>query len=452
MAKQKPVAKKTTKDVPAKKRKRRTKAEMAMDQSKSKNKSEVNTTKNAFLESEEEVSEETETPIIPDEVSEPEQNEPNLKALNKAVKGSSGNLMKKFKNDVLKKFPAKDNFVASNGYPAFQSLDTDTFKIMERVHSGSYWLDYCFGGGIPVGRFLNLFGKESGGKSLLAYWIAGWAYQSRSRNIFIGDAETSAEQEYVFPTFGLNLEDEDRVMWARNTSANVMLGSLIEGIDKADVEIAVIDSFDNIITVRQESNEVGDSQMGFKAYVLADFFAKVRMPMLKNKAILIGISQLRMKVGASKYEDPETVSGGKALLHAADLRVKVSRKEKLLKGKTMIGQRIKVKVFKSKVCPPFREAEIDFYFDGGIDRVKELVEVGGLLGVIEKGGAWYSYKHIREQGSAKFKEALESPKNKNVLQELEIKVTEAIRNDKTKGEAVDENSFGSILHDDEIDN
>ena len=353
----------------------------------------------------------------------------------------------KVRKEMDKLYPPKENIITS-----YMTFDDEMSMLVPKVSSGSLRIDHMLGGGIPLGRYIQLFGPESGGKTLLATFIAGSFYR-KGAGVSYFDVEQAADLVHTQKQTGLNFMDKDMVYFSRTRKGSQVYDN-VDRLAKEGAMLQVIDSFDGMIAPRMEGSNFGDSQMGNKAYLHSDSLNKIVGTLSDNNSTLIGISQIRAKMDTSggKNRGPnESVSGGHAPKFYATARIRVSRKETIMRGTKAVGIRIKFKVYKNKVGPPFREAELDFYFDTGFDLRTEVIELANELNCWdEKAGAHITYGGVKINGIAKMTDWLLQPENEFLLEDLERRVRVAMVKDMTAGDVPEdgENGDGSIYHDD----
>jgi recombination protein RecA len=287
-------------------------------------------------------------------------------------------------------------------------------KEISVVKTGAITLDVALGvGGVPRGRIIEIFGPESSGKSTLATHLVANAQKNGGLAAYI-DAEHALDPQYA-ARIGVNL---DELMISQPDSGEEAL-NIAETLARSNaLDIIVIDSVAALVPKNELEGEIGDSFMGLQARMMSQALRKLTASLSKSNTCAIFINQIREKIGVM-FGNPETTTGGRALKFYASIRMDIRRIAgiKSTDG-TEIGNRVKVKVVKNKMAPPFRAAEFDIIFNEGISRIGTIIDLGSDLGVIEKRGTWFSYGGNRlGQGREAVREELK--KNPKLVDELE---------------------------------
>lgn len=260
---------------------------------------------------------------------------------------------------------------------------------IEAISTGSILIDRAIGvGGLPKGRVIEIFGPEASGKTTLALQTIAQAQNKGGVCAFI-DAEHAMDSDYA-SKIGV---DVDNLIISQPDYGEQALDIAEMLIRSGAVDIIVIDSVAALVPKAELEGDMGDSHMGLQARLMSQALRKLTPVVHKSKTVLIFINQLRENIGAMAFAPKETTTGGKALKFYASVRIDVRRIASLKKNDVQIGNRVKVKIVKNKVAPPFKEIEVDLIFGRGICRELDLLDAAIHYGVIEKAGAWLSYKN-----------------------------------------------------------
>ncbi len=291
---------------------------------------------------------------------------------------------------------------------------------VQAIPTGSLTLDIATGiGGLPRGRVVEIFGPESSGKTTLALNAIAQAQSSGGAAAFI-DAEHALDVNYA-KKIGVKVED---LLVAQPDTGEQALEVAEALVRSGALDIIVIDSVAALVPKAELEGDMGDSLPGLQARLMSQALRKLTASISKSNTTVIFINQIRMKIGVM-FGSPETTTGGNALKFYASMRLDIRRIESIKENQEIIGGRVRVKVVKNKMAPPFRQAEFDILFNKGVSREGEIVDLGVDKGIIEKTGAWYSYGGTRiGQGRENVKEYLRN--NVSVAQEIEGKIIEAV--------------------------
>lgn len=286
------------------------------------------------------------------------------------------------------------------------------------ISTGSIGLDMALGiGGLPRGRIIEIYGPESSGKTTLALHAIASAQADGGIAAFI-DAEHALDPSYA-AALGV---DVDSLLVSQPDSGDQGLEIAEQLVRSGALDIIVIDSVAALVPRAEIEGEMGDSFVGLHARLMSQALRKLAGVIAKSKCVAIFINQVREKIGVM-YGNPETTPGGRALKFYASVRMEVRRGEPIKDGSSQIGNRTKVKINKNKVAPPFREAEFDILYGQGISRTGEVIDVAVELGIVKKGGAWFSYEDQKlGQGRENAKKTLEE--NPDLMKEIEDKIME----------------------------
>lgn len=287
---------------------------------------------------------------------------------------------------------------------------------VDSIPTGALALDLALGiGGIPRGRIIEVYGPESSGKTTLAQHIVAQAQKKGGIAAFI-DAEHALDPEYA-RALGVNV---DQLLISQPDTGEQALEITEELVRSGAVDVIVVDSVAALVPKAEIEKAMDEQQMGLQARLMSKALRKLTAIVGKTNTTVIFINQLRMKIGVM-YGNPETTTGGNALKYYSSVRLDIRKTDTLKKDGEDIGNRVKVKVVKNKVAPPFRIAEFDIIFGKGICAVGNILDVATNLNIVKKAGAWYSYNDEKlGQGRDKSKELLEE--NPDLLAKIEADV------------------------------
>ncbi len=286
------------------------------------------------------------------------------------------------------------------------------------IPTGSIGLDAALGiGGFPRGRVVEIYGPESSGKTTLALSAVAQAQKAGGSAAFI-DAEHALDVAYS-SKLGVNVDD---LLLSQPDTGEQALEVTETLVRSGALDIIVIDSVAALVPRAEIEGEMGDSLPGLQARLMSQALRKLTSAISKSNTTVVFINQIRMKIGVM-FGSPETTSGGNALKFYASCRLDIRRIETIKSAQEAVGNRVRVKVVKNKVAPPFKQAEFDIYYNEGISKVGELIDLGVAKGIIDKAGAWYSFNGTRiGQGRENSKEHLKT--NPEVFKKIESKILE----------------------------
>ena len=287
---------------------------------------------------------------------------------------------------------------------------------MEVVSTGSIGLDAALGvGGLPRGRVVEIYGPESSGKTTIATHVIAEA-QKKGGMCAIIDAEHAFDSAYA-QKLGVDI---DNLLISQPDYGEQALEIADRLILSGALDVVVIDSVAALVPKGELEGEMGDSKMGLQARLMSQALRKLTATISKTNTICIFINQLREKIGVM-FGNPETTTGGNALKFYASVRLDIRRMSQIKDGEEAVGNRVKVKVVKNKVAPPFRTAEFDLVFGEGISKVGEILDLGVEMGVVQKSGSWFSYNGDKlGQGREGVKQLLQD--NPQLADEIEAKI------------------------------
>ena len=287
------------------------------------------------------------------------------------------------------------------------------------IPTGSLTLDIATGiGGLPRGRVVEIYGPESSGKTTLALNAVAQAQASGGTAAFI-DAEHALDINYA-KRIGVNVED---LLISQPDTGEQALEVTESLVRSGALDIIVIDSVAALVPKAEIEGDMGDSLPGLQARLMSQALRKLTASISKSNTTVVFINQIRMKIGVM-FGSPETTTGGNALKFYSSMRLDIRKIENIKENQEIIGGRVRVKVVKNKMAPPFKQAEYDIFFNQGISREGEIVDLGVEKNIIEKSGAWYSYSGNRiGQGRENVKEFLKN--NPTIAAEVEDKIIEA---------------------------
>ena len=306
------------------------------------------------------------------------------------------------------------------GKGAIMKLGERGVKNIDVVSSGSLLLDQALGvGGFPKGRIIEIFGPESSGKTTIALHAIAEVQKTGGRAAFI-DAEHALDPVYARK---LGVDIDELLLSQPDTGEQAL--EIVEALVRSEaMSIIVINSVAALVPQAEIEGEMGDSHVGLQARLMSQALRKLSGIINKTNTICIFINQLREKVGVM-FGNPETTPGGRALKFYSTVRLDVRRGEQIKVGGDVLGNKTNIKVVKNKVAPPFKTAEVEIMYGEGISKVGEIIDLASNLGIIDKSGAWFSYKGEKiGQGKENVKLVLKN--NPSMYKEIEDKVRKSL--------------------------
>ncbi len=276
------------------------------------------------------------------------------------------------------------------GKGAVMKLGETNNKTVEVIPTGSLSLDVALGaGGVPKGRIIEIFGPESSGKTTVALHMVAEVQKAGGIAGFV-DAEHALDPVYA-QKIGVNI---DELYISQPDDGEQALDITETMVRSGAIDIIIVDSVAALVPKSEIDGLMGDSHMGVQARLMSQALRKLTAITAKSKCIVIFINQLREKIGTT-YGSPETTTGGRALKFYSSVRIDIRKGDPIKIGTELIGARTKAKIAKNKIAPPFKMAEFDIIYGEGISHVGDVLDLGAELGIVTKGGAWYSYEETR---------------------------------------------------------
>ena len=292
--------------------------------------------------------------------------------------------------------------------------------VVDFIPTGAISLDLALGvGGIPRGRVTEIFGPEMSGKSTLALHVIAEAQKKGGQAAFI-DAEHALDPKYA-ASVGV---DVDNLLISQPDYGEQALEIAEVLVRSGAVDVIVVDSVAALVPKAELEGEMGDAHMGLQARLMSQALRKLTAIVSRSKTCFIFVNQMREKIGVF-LGSPETTTGGRALKFYSSMRIDIRRLTSIKEGESVIGNRVKVKIVKNKMAPPFREAQFDIIYGEGISKEGDLVDCGVEVGLLEKTGTWYSFKGERlGQGRENVKKLLKE--NKEMASQLEFEIRKKV--------------------------
>jgi len=300
---------------------------------------------------------------------------------------------------------------------------------VDAISTGCLSLDAAIGiGGFPCGRVTEIFGPESSGKTTVCLHVIAEAQKKGGLAAFI-DTEHALDINYA-QRIGIDLNN---LLLSQPEFGEQALEIVEQLVRSGAIDVIVIDSVAALTPRVEIEGDMGDAQMGSQARLMSQAMRKLNAAIGKSNTCVVFTNQLRSKIGVV-YGNPETTTGGNALKFYASLRIDIRRKEIIKEGQETIGNRVRVKIVKNKVAPPFKEVEFDILYNEGISKLGDMIDLATEYGIINKSGSWYSYKGDRVQGRDGLKKQFkENPASMDVL---EKELTAALKMNGNKVDAI----------------
>lgn len=312
------------------------------------------------------------------------------------------------------------NIEKNFGKGTIMKLGDEAVVNVKTISTGSITVDHALGvGGLPTGRVIEIYGPESSGKTTLALHAIAEAQKAGGIAAFI-DAEHAFDRYYA-QKLGLDIEN---LLVSQPDNGEQALEIVDNLIRSGAIDIIVIDSVAALTPRSEIEGEMGDSKMGLHARLMSQALRKLTATISKTGTCCIFINQLREKIGVM-FGNPETTTGGNALKFYSSVRIDIRRMQQIKEGESITGNRVRVKIVKNKVAPPFRKAEFDIIYGEGISKYGEIIDLGVDMDIIKKSGSWFSYGDTKlGQGRDAVKHLLMD--NPELAEELELKIREGL--------------------------
>lgn len=317
-----------------------------------------------------------------------------------------------------------DKIEKTYGKGTIMKLGDNAIENVDVISTGSIALDAALGiGGLPKGRVTEIYGPESSGKTTLALHAIAESQKKGGIAAFI-DAEHAFDRFYG-QKLGVDVEN---LLVSQPDNGEQALEITENLIRSGAIDVIVIDSVAALTPKSEIEGEMGDSKMGLQARLMSQALRKLTSTISKTATCCIFINQLRDKIGIM-FGSPETTTGGNALKFYASVRLDIRKVNQIKEGEDVVGNRVKVKVVKNKLAPPFRKAEFDIIYGEGISRIFEIIDLATEMNIIKKSGSWFSYGETKlGQGRDAVKKVLQD--NPELADELEAKIKEVLKNGK----------------------
>ena len=302
------------------------------------------------------------------------------------------------------------------GKGSIMRLGQSTNIDIEAISTGSLGIDIALGiGGLPKGRIVEIYGPESSGKTTLALSVIAQAQKKGGTCAFI-DAEHALDPSYA-KKIGVDIEN---LLISQPDAGEQALEIADTLVRSGAIDVLVVDSVAALVPKAELEGEMGDSHMGLQARLMSQALRKLTSTVSRSNTLIIFINQIRMKIGVM-FGNPETTTGGNALKFYASVRMDIRRIGAIKDKDDVIGSQTRVKIVKNKVAPPFKTVDFDIMYGEGISKTGELIDLGVKAGIVEKSGAWFSYKG-EKLGQGRENAKLFLKENPNIAEEIESKI------------------------------
>jgi recombination protein RecA len=315
---------------------------------------------------------------------------------------------------------AMEQIEKQHGKGSIMRLSDKNVVAVDAISTGCMSMDAAIGiGGVPRGRIIEIFGPESSGKTTICLHIIAEAQKAGGLAAFV-DTEHALDINYA-QRLGVDLNN---LLLSQPEFGEQAL-EIVETLVRSNaIDVVIIDSVAALTPRVEIEGDMGDAQMGSQARLMSQAMRKLNAAIGKSNTCVMFTNQLRSKIGII-YGNPETTTGGNALKFYASVRIDIRRKEVIKEGQDIVGNRVRVKIVKNKVAPPFKEVEFDIMYNEGISKIGDMMDVATEFGVIQKSGSWYTFGKERTQGRDALKKVLMD--NPDIYKELEVKVKEILK-------------------------
>jgi recombination protein RecA len=314
---------------------------------------------------------------------------------------------------------AMEQIEKQHGKGSIMRLSDKLIVKVDSIPTGCISLDAAIGtGGVPRGRIIEVYGPESSGKTTVCLHIIAEAQKRGGLAAFV-DTEHALDVDYS-ERLGVDLNN---LLLSQPEFGEQALEIVETLVRSGAIDVVVVDSVAALTPRVEIEGEMGDAQMGSQARLMSQAMRKLNAAIGRSKTTVIFTNQLRSKIGVI-YGNPETTTGGNALKFYASVRIDIRRKEVIKDGQNIIGNRVRAKIVKNKVAPPFKEVEFDIMYNEGISKIGDLIDVGTEFGIIQKSGSWYTFNNERVQGRDGLRKIIED--DTTLLDKLESEVRTAL--------------------------